>query len=203
MQTSSRRVFAHLTCIRRADSVSCAQPVAQKKGSLDSFFAKQAASSPSKPSGSTSSPKKLSASSPAPPETSTKPASKPSTLSAKGKARERAKKEEDDAADEEAINPDEADSTKLAKIEEDLQSDVDSKTVTTAAGQGKKRAKRDSGSEEEKVEVLDLCDSDGGEDGTDKPSRAKKRKRKAHDKEEKQTDGRGNEELTNFFPVVE
>lgn len=123
-------------------------------------------------------------------------------MSAKGKARERAKKAEDDAADEEAINPDEADSTKLAKIEEDLQSDVDAKPVTTAAGKGKKRAKRDSGSEE-KVEVLDLCDSDGGQDGIDKPSPAKKKKKKMSGKDEKQTDGMGNEELTNFFPVVE
>ncbi|PRQ70631.1 hypothetical protein AAT19DRAFT_10788 [Rhodotorula toruloides] len=176
------------------DSADFIKPVAQKKGSLDSFFAKQAASSPSKPSASTSSPKKSSASPPAPTKKSTSP---PSSSSAKGQSKTSAKKEED----EEALNPDEADSAKLAKIEEDVKSEDEAKPATTAKGKGKKRAKPESGSEGEKVEVLDLCDSDGGKD-EGKPSPAKKKKKQAV-KEEKQTDGKGNEELTNFFPLVE
>ncbi|KAJ8291641.1 putative peptidase [Rhodotorula toruloides] len=178
------------------DSADFIKPVAQKKGSLDSFFAKQAASSPSKSTASTSSPKRLSASPPAPIKKSTSP---PSTSSVKGKSKTSAQKE----VDEEALNPDEADSAKLAKIEEDVKSEEEAKSVTVGKGKGKKRAKPESGSEGEKVEVLDLCESDGGKD-EDKPSPAKKKKKTAEKrKEEKQTDGKGTEELTNFFPVVE
>ncbi|BGP27820.1 hypothetical protein JCM10295v2_006798 [Rhodotorula toruloides] len=186
------------------DSADFIKPVAQKKGSLDSFFAKQAALSPSKPSGSTSSRKKSSASPPPSTKSLEKSASSPSTSSSSAKdvGKMSAKKDEDEEK-EEAMNPDEADLAKLAKIEEDLNAEKEAKPMTAAKGKGKKRAKPGSGSEEEKVDVLDLCDSDGGKDDEkdeDKPSPKKKKKA---GKEEKQTDGKGNEELTNFFPVVE
>ncbi|BGO95815.1 hypothetical protein NBRC10512v2_007521 [Rhodotorula toruloides] len=180
------------------DSADFIKPVAQKKGSLDSFFAKQAASSPSKFTASTSSPKKSSVSPPAPTKKSASPPSA-SSLPVKGMSNASTKKEED----EEALDPDEADSAKLAKIEEDVKSEEEAKPATAGKGKGKKRAKPESGSEGEKVEVLDLCESDGGKD-EDKPSPAKKKKKTAEKrKEEKQTDGKGTEELTNFFPVVE
>ncbi|GAA5903241.1 hypothetical protein JCM6882_008115 [Rhodosporidiobolus microsporus] len=167
------------------------KPVAAKKGSLDTLFAKQAKSqstnsSPAKPGPSSFfTPKSASAS----PSSSTTPKLKsasPPSSSGSGSKPE-AKGEDED----EAMNPDE-DSPRmveqLAKAEEDIE----------AGGSGKKRKKE--------VEVLELVDSSDEEAAAEEPVKKKVKSAPALAKGasgEKHVDEKGNEALTDFFPVVD
>ncbi|GAA6033858.1 hypothetical protein JCM8097_000373 [Rhodosporidiobolus ruineniae] len=185
------------------ESPSFIVPVAAKKGSLDTMFAKQratATSSPSKPAASS-----IKASASPPTSSSAKPklksASPPSPSSSK---RSLAPKKEEDAdeGEDEAMNPDEDSPSKvkkLAKAEEEVEAGATGgkgkkrKSAAGDAGGGGKKAKV---KKEKVVEVIDLADSDGDEGAEDvKPSPKKKAK--------KHFDAEGNEKLVDCLSVKE
>ncbi|GAA5893942.1 hypothetical protein JCM6882_003134 [Rhodosporidiobolus microsporus] len=168
------------------------KPVAAKKGSLDTLFAKQAksqstTSSPAKPGPSSlSTPKSASTS----PSSSTKPKLKSGSPPSPSGSGSNAKVKGEDE-DSEAMNPDEDSPRKvvqLTKAEEDLE----------GGGSGKKRKKE--------VEVLELVDSSDEEAAAEEPVKKKVKSAPALAKGasgEKHVDEKGNEALTDFFPVVD
>ncbi|GAA5983529.1 hypothetical protein JCM11641_005839 [Rhodosporidiobolus odoratus] len=186
------------------------KPVAAKKGSLDALFAKQkSASSPSKPSSSTN-PKPSSASPSSILEQKVKAqSSSPSSPSAStSKPKTKTMKEEEN--EDETMNPDEDSPRKvavIAKAEDKLEGRQSStpkkcKAPNSANEVSKAKVKRGGSEGVEEVEVLDLSADSSGEDDDAtmrKPAKKKARKEKA----QLHTDGKGNEELTDFFPVVD
>ncbi|GAA5842008.1 hypothetical protein JCM11251_001987, partial [Rhodosporidiobolus azoricus] len=183
------------------------KPVAAKKGSLDTMFAKQSRaqstnSSPTKPHFSSSiaaEPASTSPSSSSKPKLKSASPPTPSTIQ-KGEA----KKEHKGEGIDEAMNPDEDSPGKvirIAKAEEEAEKRED-------ARESARKRKNPAGEAKEEVEVLDLAHlSDGEEEEEKKPPPKKvktsftKKGKKA--KEEKHFDDKGNEALTNFFPVVD
>ncbi|GAA6013447.1 hypothetical protein JCM10207_008849 [Rhodosporidiobolus poonsookiae] len=154
------------------ESKSYIQPVASKKGSLDTLFAKQAksqASSPSKPSASSASP-------PAATKASASPSPSESTEA-----------EKDSKPDAAAMNPDEDSPAKVEKVEADVER---ASKAGKTDGRGKKRKKAD-------VEVIDLASSDDEEDDEVKVETPAKKAKKKHIATEGAA--KGTERLTDFF----
>lgn len=177
------------------------QPLAEKKGSLDSLFAKQAASTSKAAPGS-------------------KSAFKSPNKSAKKEDAEAMNPDEDD--DEEKLQRIEAGIKGEQEAKPDVKSSRKKKAAPTAtspsASSGKRKrsspsAVADKGKKGGKndVEVIELDDSDGSDaEVIDvKPPPGKRKKVKAgspssrpNDKpESKHSDGEGNEVLTDFFSV--
>lgn len=176
------------------------QPLAEKKGSLDSLFAKQAAS----------------ASKPAAP--ASKPAVKPANKSPKKEDTEAMNPDEDD------------DKEKLRRIEADVKEEEsygdtkpsrnqkDAPTWTSSPSSGKRKrtspgaaAKKGETGGEKDVEVIELDESDGSDaeviDVKPPPGKRKKVQAGSSSKdpgdqaETKHSDGEGNEVLTDFFSI--
>ncbi|BGP51863.1 hypothetical protein JCM10450v2_007823 [Rhodotorula kratochvilovae] len=191
------------------------KPVAQKKGSLDSLFAKQFSAAASSPSSSSPAKPSPSASSSKPQPSSSTSLSKPK-LAASSPAEKKLKKQDDDDDDPEptAFNTDEASPSRLATVAEELGA-----SSSPGKGKGKKRAREEEKGQEEEVEieVLDLS-ADSGEEVEVKPRGGAKKKAKTFavspkkkkgaqaegtgkKKGRTKADEEGNEALTDFFPV--
>lgn len=170
------------SCLR----YSCAQPLAEKKGSLDSLFAKQVSKQQqAKPESS-------------PPRAGPSASSSSSSFSSGGSSKPKLEKRDREAEDAQAMNPDEdEDKKKLLKVEEQVQADSNgAATESGVAAGGRVRSsgerKRARGSAERKqeperhgkaiegvVEVIDLLSDDstgaseddggGGSDSGDAP----------------------------------